>query len=91
MTMDRSQNFVKQKIKVRALDEVNKLRNQFFQLQLINEYIGSKIIHYANFDIEGYEQHLIDGLYFNETLTQKSLTFCQVFQLLINKLHKILD
>jgi hypothetical protein len=58
---------------------------------LLDEYIGSKIIHFASFDIEGMEQFLIEGLIFNGTLTRQGVIFCQVKKALFENFETFID
>uniref|UniRef100_A0A914DMI0 Methyltransferase FkbM domain-containing protein n=1 Tax=Acrobeloides nanus TaxID=290746 RepID=A0A914DMI0_9BILA len=58
------------------------IRTEVMQIRamhkLLDEYVGSRIIHFATFDIEGYEKKLIDGIMYQGNITKNNVIFCQI-------------
>ncbi len=47
-------------------------------LQVLDEYVHSRIVHFATIDIEGAEYELIDALRNKQNLDKEGIIFCQV-------------
>ena len=59
--------------------------------EILDKFVGSRIVHYMTIDIEGFEYPILEGLMRGKLLAEQGIVFCQVSAVLRLGLSELLN